>query len=405
MRIALFVPSWPADGAASGIVTYASYLVPALRGLGHEVFLLSLGNSKNTDPYIICLERFKDRSRISQKVLYKIIPETTHFNAISAAILAASRALVETYGVDVLEIEESFGWSYRVTRKRLLPVVVRLHGPWCLIGKFENHRGRTKLGRRREYREGLGIQGAQLVTAPSAAVLDAVRSYYDLPLLGSRVIRGPIAAAPEICLWDLKDCSRQTLLFVGRFDALKGGDLVLRAFSELALRNTRLRLTFVGSDIGLTCSDGHVRNFQSFVRSNVPASCQSQINFLGKMNHADVMRLRRNHFATIVASQYETMGYAVLEAMSSGCPIVATAVGGIPELITNQKNGLLVPSHDARALAAACQILLDDPALAERLGRQAWQDCRDRYGPESMARETVAAYEEAIDVFESRNTT
>jgi glycosyltransferase involved in cell wall biosynthesis len=112
------------------------------------------------------------------------------------------------------------------------------------------------------------------------------------------------------------------------------------------------------------------------------------------------MSLRATSFATIVASQHEIMPYAVLEAMSLGCPLVATAVGGIPELIKNQQNGLLVPSQDVGALAGACVRLLDDRALAVRLGRQAWRDCRDLYGSERIAEQTVNAYREAITLHE-----
>jgi len=128
----------------------------------------------------------------------------------------------------------------------------------------------------------------------------------------------------------------------------------------------------------------------------LPEWCRSRVDFRSQLSRADVMSLRPTSFATIVASQHEIMPYSVLEAMSLGCPIVATAVGGIPELIKNQQNGLLVPSQDIEALASACAQLLDDRALAVRLGRQAWQDCRDLYSSARIANQTVDAYKEAI---------
>ena len=54
-------------------------------------------------------------------------------------------------------------------------------------------------------------------------------------------------------------------------------------------------------------------------------------------------------------------------------------------------------------MAAACKTLLDDPTLAARLGRQAWQDCHDLFGPEVIAKQTVAAYREAIKAFNDRD--
>jgi glycosyltransferase involved in cell wall biosynthesis len=90
--------------------------------------------------------------------------------------------------------------------------------------------------------------------------------------------------------------------------------------------------------------------------------------------------------------------------MAYGCPVVATSVGGIPELIHNSQNGLLVPPQDVGALASACRLLLDNPELASRLGKQAWQDCRQRYAPETLALDTVEAYKQARDKFAGLNT-
>jgi glycosyltransferase involved in cell wall biosynthesis len=121
------------------------------------------------------------------------------------------------------------------------------------------------------------------------------------------------------------------------------------------------------------------------------------------MKHSDVMSLRLKHFASIIASQYEIMPYSVLEPMSLGSPLIATAVGGIPELIQDQRNGLLVPSQDTKAMVAACRMLLDDRGLAARLGRQGWCDCRNFYDPENIAKQTIATYENAIEQFNAHN--
>jgi glycosyltransferase involved in cell wall biosynthesis len=226
---------------------------------------------------------------------------------------------------------------------------------------------------------------------------------YDLKLTATRVISNPITAAAEPETWNVDTCNNDALLFVGRFDRLKGGDFVLRAFAELTKSNRRLTLTFVGPDIGIKEGDGSVSSFEQFVRANFPDWFRSRIKYCGQMNHLEIMSLRAKHFATIIGSRHEIAPYSILEAMAYGCPVVATAVGGIPELIDNQRNGLLVPSQDVAAMAAACQRLLDDKPLAARIGRQAWQDCCEFHGPENIAKQTVAMYEEAIGTFKLSN--
>ncbi len=88
----------------------------------------------------------------------------------------------------------------------------------------------------------------------------------------------------------------------------------------------------------------------------------------------------------VLCSRAEGMPNAVLEYMAAGRPIVASAVGAVPELIEDGTNGLLVPPGDAAALARAIGRLLADPGLARRLGEAARWRARERYGREAMVR-------------------
>ena len=402
MKIAIFVPAWPPGLTANGIVTYASHLVPALRRLGHEVFVIT-PNKKlaDDDPYTIDLHSFSSPPSVISQAMWNLAPATANFEATASPIARAIQYLIEKHKINVFEIEESFGWSFAVSRLNLLPVVVRLHGPWFLYNRFGDLEDASAINRRRQKWEGRGIKHAQFVTANCMETLQAAKTFYDLNLTRARVIPTPINAAPQTETWNLTTCNENSLLFVGRFDRLKGGDLVVRAFAQLAESNQQLHLTFIGPDKGIKEADGSIYDFNHFVRANFPEWFRSRIEFRGLMTHADVMSLRTKHFATIIAAQYDTMGYMLLEPMSLGCPLVATAVGGIPEVIENQRNGLLVPSQDVNAMASACRTLLNDPTLAVRLGRQAWLDCRDLYSPDTVANQTAAVYEEAIKEFEN----
>jgi glycosyltransferase involved in cell wall biosynthesis len=210
------------------------------------------------------------------------------------------------------------------------------------------------------------------------------------------VIPNPIHIDADRAAWQLSTSNSKRLLFVGRFDRLKGGDIVLQTFAELTERDPDLRLSFVGPDRGLDKDDAKL-SFEQFVQRELPAFCRSRIDFLGQLARRDVMALRTQHFCTIVASQYETFSIAVLEAMSLGCPIIASDVGGIPELITHERNGLLFASRDVAQLVAACRRLLDDAALASALGAQARKDCTQFFNPHQVALQTLSAYQAAID--------
>ena len=85
------------------------------------------------------------------------------------------------------------------------------------------------------------------------------------------------------------------------------------------------------------------------------------------------------------ASLYDSLPNAIIEGMSLGKPLVATAVGGIPEMVEHEQTGLIVPPNDAAALAAAILRVVDDPALARSLGHAAQERYQQRCEPRAFA--------------------
>lgn len=97
----------------------------------------------------------------------------------------------------------------------------------------------------------------------------------------------------------------------------------------------------------------------------------ARVRFLGGGDREGVLRLFRAADASVLSSAWENFPHTVVESLAVGTPVVATAVGGVPEVVHDGENGLLVPPRDSRALAAAIRRLVDDPALRARLGAAA----------------------------------
>src|SRR5438128_11858115 len=93
-----------------------------------------------------------------------------------------------------------------------------------------------------------------------------------------------------------------------------------------------------------------------------------------------------------MSSVTEGLGTSLLDAMACARPIVATRAGGIPEIVEDEVNGLLVPPRDARALADAIVRALNDEALRRRLGDAGLARVRERFTVERMVAETAAVY-------------
>ena len=104
----------------------------------------------------------------------------------------------------------------------------------------------------------------------------------------------------------------------------------------------------------------------------------------------------------VLPSYREAQGLAILEAMALRRPVVATAVGGVPEMIEHERSGLLVPPHDAPALAEAISRLLIDHPLADTLARTGHDLALARFSLTAMVEAIVRVYEEAASVASAR---
>jgi glycosyltransferase involved in cell wall biosynthesis len=117
--------------------------------------------------------------------------------------------------------------------------------------------------------------------------------------------------------------------------------------------------------------------------------------YLGSLPNPDVLALYAGAEAVVVPSVIpDALSRVILEAMTAGRAVVATAVGGTPELIEDGHSGVLVPRRDPAALAKAITRLLDDPALAARLGAAARARVQTRFAPETSVERLLALYAE-----------
>ncbi len=122
---------------------------------------------------------------------------------------------------------------------------------------------------------------------------------------------------------------------------------------------------------------------------------RDRLRLHGKMNHTQVKRFLQSADVFAAPSEIAADGdrdgipNVLLEAMASALPVVTTPVSGIPELVTTDRNGLLVPPSDPRSLAAALRRLLESPALRRQLGVAARATVEQRFGAEQNLRTLI----------------
>lgn len=142
----------------------------------------------------------------------------------------------------------------------------------------------------------------------------------------------------------------------------------------------------------LVVGDGPDRpQVEIWVRS---AGLNDRVTLLGERE--DVPALLTSADIFLLSSRKEGLPRAVIEAMMAGLPIVATNVGGLPELVEHQQTGLLVPPGDPQALAQAVKILIDNPALAKQMGAAGQRKALSDFTLDRMCERTYQAYREVL---------
>jgi glycosyltransferase involved in cell wall biosynthesis len=204
------------------------------------------------------------------------------------------------------------------------------------------------------------LRRARHVFCPSAYLRD-VALRWGLDPERVSVLPNP---APDVPAMPARDelrgelgVSGAVLVFAGRLGPQKALGVALDALAGLD------DVTFV------VAGDGPER--AALERRAAELGLDSRVRFLGSVPRERVLRLFRAADASVLPSAWENFPHTVVEALAVGCPVIATAVGGVPEVVRDGENGLLVPPRDPAALRAAITRFVHDDELRVRLSAAA----------------------------------
>jgi glycosyltransferase involved in cell wall biosynthesis len=171
---------------------------------------------------------------------------------------------------------------------------------------------------------------------------------------------------------------------VGRLAWEKGVDLFLQAAAKVLLEIPDARFVVVG--------DGPDR--EKLERLIDELMIRANVEMMGRQE--DMASVYASLDVMVSSSRQEGLPMAILEGMSSGLALIATAVGEVPTVVLDDRTGVLVPAENVESLAMGIVALLRDPARRERLGAAAQQLIEDEYSADRMATDYLRVYEEAI---------
>jgi glycosyltransferase involved in cell wall biosynthesis len=172
--------------------------------------------------------------------------------------------------------------------------------------------------------------------------------------------------------------------FFGRLIPQKGVDVLLEAFKLVLEQHSDAKLVVVG--------DGTLR--AALETQMVEYQLSEVTQFTGWV--AEAFRLMPACDLIVMPSRWEGFGMVALEAMNCGCPLIASRVSALPEIIVEGETGLLVRPDDPPSLAKAINSLLSDPARARAIGRAGLDRLKTAFSVEKMVDATAALYRDIL---------
>ncbi|MHA1834601.1 MAG: glycosyltransferase family 4 protein [Candidatus Baldrarchaeia archaeon] len=187
---------------------------------------------------------------------------------------------------------------------------------------------------------------------------------------------------------NFKPCERNRvenlLLFVGRLDPEKGLLVLLKALNYL---KTSVQLVIIGPP----SRPWFFKKLLMLIRA-INESTTHKVVYMGVLKTDDVIRWYQRASVFVCPSLSELFGIVNLEALSCATPVVATNVGGIPEVVKDHQNGILVPPNNAAKLAEGIQYLLDNENVRKKLGENGRKWVIDNFSSDVIAKSLFQIY-------------
>ena len=257
------------------------------------------------------------------------------------------------------------------------PVVLHMHG-----GIFAQAHSSSRRWMQSYTRLMIGLVDAVIeISAARAAQLAQIAAPRRLVVLRNCIDTRALTMGP-------KDHSQSAsrALFLGVVGRNKGAFDLLQAMAALKEKGCPLQLWLAGDEE----APGDLAKARALARElDVADRCR----FVGLVRGAGKTRLLREADMLVLPSYYEGLPMAILEAMAAGLPIVATHVGGVPEVVQDGYNGFLVAPGDIEALAARLAILATDPDLRAAMGERSRESAERELDVRQYADRLVALYE------------
>jgi 1,4-alpha-glucan branching enzyme len=181
---------------------------------------------------------------------------------------------------------------------------------------------------------------------------------------------------------------QKIVLFVGRFYRRKGLTTLLQSIPKVVQKFRDVKFVISG--------EGSKQNKTKLIRMARKLRIQNSILFLGYFPDEKLPDLYAASDIFVLPALYENFPFAILEAQSTGLPVISTKVGGIPELIIDKKTGLLFDPENSEQLVEEITALLQNPQFAEEIGTRGRRRIKEKFNWSLITKEVVDLYSKSL---------
>lgn len=301
----------------------------------------------------------------------------------------AIRSILKKEKPDIVHIHnfKGFSFAFNAAKSLNLPLVFTIHDYFLECLQENLIRSSVKICDNRplpcriyaEIQRYLKDNEPDVVTAPSQFVIDILKK--DGFFKKVKAIKLPLGIELNNIKKIEKDYEAIDILFVGRLNRYKGVNILIDAFKQIKRKNIYLHIIGTGKD---------TEEFKEIAEDD------SNIIFYGFVSDEELIALYKKASVTVVPSiWYETFGIVIIESLKYSTPVIASSIGGFPELIENGLNGYLFEAGNVDELKKLLEDLIDNPKELKRLSDNAFISAR-KYGMEEHTKSLTKLYEEIL---------
>ena len=400
MHIGLLTPYYPdQETLNSGLATHFATLANALAADGHQVTVIhvrpvyvnegsGVDEQKNGGAtiliYKVALPSWLTGTLGSKWAVISFLQRVKCMLFVHNKL----NRLIETYSIDVIETTSyySLGYLYLKYKKPPIPIITRVSTTFSQI-MDEHYPFKSRLFKL------LGKMEIDMIKVTKHRLTHARNHAVELEMLYGILAFGFNIIPHGISMPALSENTKQAnspikVLYVGRMEYRKGIDVLLAAIPIVLAQNNNVTFELTGADTDDT--------YQNGFRAMHSADVNSKVRFRGVLAMDEINAAYAACDIFVAPSRYESFGLIYIEAMSYGKPVIGCNVGGVPEIIEDNKNGLLANVGNAQSLAEKLLYLINNPEQRQQMAEAARQTVEEKFTAEKLAAKSVAYYQQVI---------